>query len=896
MRTRTIKHYQDHTTTITFLSDYRDTRWFPTEERGRQKITKGIIEDLKTSFIHTTIQLIMEWTKLWGKNRGSHHVSSEQVNRGVLLADELMDKVLEMTKTEIGTALQCSKQLNEDLSPSVFVRNDAIKNSKELDIEICCQMIALGWSRCDPRGLLPLNAAQKAQTILDRLEEICHMFGRLPKSETQKLSFTRQDVTPTTRLYNHVLSCWSRSLHSDAENQVRRLLCRMASSDGAFSMPDTISYNNLLHLYANKGDFEKAEALLRQMEKPSVKPPSSSNTPPTHQFQICDEITADVFSYSIVINALRKRFVSGGLNRDMDDPVRAERILMQMVKKGVMPNEVCYSTVLSLYAVADRLVREELSNPKSRKWKNIGVGLNNIGWGAENAERVLDWMIDLYEREGQDGQGARVQINSQHFTTVIDAWAKAGKGIDGAKHCERLCDRLVSLYEKCGEEFLRPRPECFGAVIDAWSKADEEYHTADYAEAVLDRMETYFLPEKLNKKFMLSNVAYNLEFTSPYFLATNVSQIVIDAWSRRSGKDAAERAENTLHRMLRNYELTNNKSLRPDVISYTALMKSYVNRPNGGDKALELLREMDKQYRDGNTRAKADAQAISIAIDACVKSGLLDEALSLLDDVEDSKKNRVMFNTLISAYKLEGRGEKAEVLLRRMDNLSKAGYRSCSPDSTSYAMCIYAWGASEIGTSQQRLERARLLFDESITRYCDGDELLKPSSSHFNTLAYVIASSDNPDKDLLVLSLFQDMEKLGCEPCIVTFNILIKACASIKGNQERKEKSLQIAASAFKSIKSAGLTADTITYTSMIHAVLNLTGSSSYKVNSIAGIFKMCCADGCLNQHIMNTLVDAMSKEEFAIITGMSNNNSLQIESLPPEWSSNSRTVSELEF
>jgi pentatricopeptide repeat protein len=119
-------------------------------------------------------------------------------------------------------------------------------------------------------------------------------------------------------------------------------------------------------------------------------------------------------------------------------------------------------------------------------------------------------------------------------------------------------------------------------------------------------------------------------------------------------------------------------------------MKSYVNRPKGGEKALELLREMDRQYRDGNIRAKADAQAISIAIDACVKSGLLDEASSLLDYVEDSTKNRVMFNTLISAYKLEGRGEKAEDLLRRMDHLSKVGYRSCSPDSTSYAMCIYA--------------------------------------------------------------------------------------------------------------------------------------------------------------------------------------------------------------
>lgn len=82
----------------------------------------------------------------------------------------------------------------------------------------------------------------------------------------------------------------------------------------------------------------------------------------------------------------------------------------------------------------------------------------------------------------------------------------------------------------------------------------------------------------------------------------------------------------------------------------------------------------------------------------------------------------------------------------------------------------------------------------------------------------------------------------------------------------------------------------------MLHAVLNLTGSSSDKVNTISGLFRMCCADGCLNQHIINTLAEAMSEEEFAIITGMSNENSIQIESLPTEWSSNSRMVSELDF
>lgn len=106
--------------------------------------------------------------------------------------------------------------------------------------------------------------------------------------------------------------------------------------------------------------------------------------------------------------------------------------------------------MLSMYAAADRILHQNSNH--SRRWKTRGGISNNIGWGADNAKRVLYWMIDLYER-------SKVQINSQHFVTVIDAIAKSGKGVEGAKQCEELCDRLISFYEKSGSDDLRPRPQ-----------------------------------------------------------------------------------------------------------------------------------------------------------------------------------------------------------------------------------------------------------------------------------------------------------------------------------------------------------------------------------------------------------------------------------------------------
>ena len=165
---------------------------------------------------------------------------------------------------------------------------------------------------------------------------------------------------------------------------------------------------------------------------------------------------------------------------------------------------------------------------------------------------------------------------------------------------------------------------------------------------------------------------------------------VIDAWSRRSGKDTAERAEQILRRLVNNYRVTNNMFLVPDVITYTGVMKAYVNRPDGGKKALEILEEMNDQYRDGNIKARPDVQALAVAMDACAKSGLTSEAERILDGIDDSKKSEVLFNTLISGYKREGRGHEAEAVLRRMISLEKSGWDRCSPDMITYALCIEA--------------------------------------------------------------------------------------------------------------------------------------------------------------------------------------------------------------
>lgn len=110
-------------------------------------------------------------------------------------------------------------------------------------------------------------------------------------------------------------------------------------------------------------------------------------------------------------------------------------------------------------------------------------------------------------------------LNSNNSNrTVIDAWAKAGKGVMGAKRCERLIERLENLYQSSGgDPKLRPGPKHFGAVIDAYSRADELESTAEHAEKFLDKLEDLFL-HSTNRNDTLSNIVYNLGESKPILL------------------------------------------------------------------------------------------------------------------------------------------------------------------------------------------------------------------------------------------------------------------------------------------------------------------------------------------------------------------------------------------
>ena len=129
----------------------------------------------------------------------------------------------------------------------------------------------------------------------------------------------------------------------------------------------------------------------------------------------------------------------------------------------------------------------------------------------------------------------------------------------------------------------------------------------------------------------------------------------------------------------------------------------------------------------------------------------------------------------------------------------------------------------------------------------------------------------------------------SCESHQVYRHVSIKTCSLV--GPEEKEDALQVAASTFNSLEAAGTRADSVTYTSMIHAVKNLIDDPEERARALTGTFAQCCEDECLNQRIIDTLSESLNDRDFATVTGLSlEHGTPRIENLPPSWRSRATT------
>eukprot|EP00804_Cyclotella_cryptica_P010160 CCRYP_020797-RA/>CCRYP_020797-RA protein AED:0.02 eAED:0.02 QI:63/1/1/1/1/1/4/190/880 len=339
------------------------------------------------------------------------------------------------------------------------------------DIEpdrVSCTSIMMAWANSNDDGGCEVDAGEKAEQLLERMEEVFAKKG---------------GMKPDTATYNAVIKVWGKCGDNRAgqksEELLRRMLQQYQNGTNHDAKPDDITFNSVIHNVATSLDIDspqRALNILEQMEqyyekglidaKPDIITYNSvlnsfakSNRPGSAQQaeEILDNleksfdsgvwnIEPDVFSYNTVINAWSN-------SNDEYSAQRAVALLDRMsarAKKGkskVKPDTKTYNTVLHAWSQ---------STDRNAPIKALGL---------------LELMFRLYEKGDKNAQPDVLS-----FSTVINAFSKS-RFPGRARECRNLLRRMKNLYDE-GQENMRPNIFIYSAVLNAcaytFGRSDEK--------------------------------------------------------------------------------------------------------------------------------------------------------------------------------------------------------------------------------------------------------------------------------------------------------------------------------------------------------------------------------------------------------------------------------------
>ena len=321
------------------------------------------------------------------------------------------------------------------------------------------------------------------------------------------------------------------------------------NSNDASLRPNHFSFGIVINGYAKCGQSERAERVLKLMEEYHIQ-------------RNYAEFKPDVVKYSSVITAYARR----------GDAQKASAILRRMEQTyertrdpDVKPNTLTYTAVIDAWARS--------RHPQA----------------ARCAEEVLDGMHKF-----------AVPPNEVTYNACMNAWAKSSaEVVDAPQHAEAVLNRMIEQYQQ-GDRYVRPSVVSYSTVMRAWANHGNPYR----AEAILNR-----LLEEEHEAANNTNTTRIVRSIKPDRVMFNIA---IDAWAKSSEDIAPLRAEALLQKM----ERQDARDLKPDTVTYNTVVDVWSKSSHRGEKenriaaqrAVGILKRMERMYQEGEERAKPDAR------------------------------------------------------------------------------------------------------------------------------------------------------------------------------------------------------------------------------------------------------------------------------------------------
>ena len=432
------------------------------------------------------------------------------------------------------------------------------------------------------------------------------------------------------------------------------------------------------------------------------------------------------------------------------------------------------------------LHRTNLPPPDRWCFHNVLVACSN----ANNPHRTDVWLermkvyaassVSSNQKNNNNITGSSsVQPNIGTYRIVLEAWSKATNGKIASERADALLEELrqailsgaISMTEPSLEDNGKERSDCATKLLYCYNmtlNALAKTGNIDRAEAILWQM---FDDPVLRKHEPTPIQPDNISFRSVLKACDKAAE-----QNPALSAKAAERADSILRRMTELYR-TGQLHAKPETRTYSTVLGIWA-RSNRGKRiiaalpALKLLSEMEQAFRDtGDDRLKPDIACYRIVIDLLVKCGNPKTA------------------------------EKAEEVLRGMQQLLIEDDRALAFDSVSCNSVLHSWAKSD---SLEAGERAEAFLNELIERGFQPDTLsynivinayakaLKVLILSKDANDSAIPASDAPEHAERILMLMQelhDTKAAPTKPSVRTYDAVLNCWAQSHRSQagERAE-------------------------------------------------------------------------------------------------------------
>ncbi|KAL3916917.1 MAG: hypothetical protein SGILL_004958 [Bacillariaceae sp.] len=441
-----------------------------------------------------------------------------------------------------------------------------------------------------------ITCLSKSQDV-DAVERIFRIIGRM------KNDYSDDIVRPNVRSWNGVLNALSRERTNQSAQQTELILEDMfkAYNNGTLAgKPDEFSYAAVLGAYQKlhtREAAERADAILMHMDK--LYEDGNLDHPP------------DVFHCTIVCSCWAK-------SRSKDAPQKCTEILSRMTARYKEGFPKCKPTARAFAAVLDCFSRAKLperaetllyhmlslarQGDKDAQPDAVAFDIviyaflnSNLRDAGQRAELVLERGLEQAAEEGGE------MLKFRSFSALLGYYGSQNKVADSPYRAESILNRLVSLFQD-GHSKLSPSVSSFTNVMDAYATQGNRDAGA-CAENLLKTM------IKLKRDYNAEQIEVN----------TGVMNRVLHAWQASVGSEESGRRAERLLDLMEEKQDQGNYDMSPNFSSYSKVIGAWSKSPlpDKADRALAVLRRLERRIKIGKMRGKIPEYAYGLVINAC---------------------------------------------------------------------------------------------------------------------------------------------------------------------------------------------------------------------------------------------------------------------------------------